>query len=127
MRVADHLRNARKSSDFTRCALGIASRDNDFAIWVTAPDAANSGAGVLFSGGSYCAGIKDYVISSSRGAGTVQSPIPELPLDGRPVGLGGAATEIFYVKAGHAHILAYIQHSLRETPDRKARVFLRFR
>jgi hypothetical protein len=34
--------------------------------------------------------------------------LQELPLDGSPVRLGGAATEIFYVKAGHGTILAYM-------------------
>jgi len=127
VRIADHVRNARKGRHLTRGTLGIAARDNDFAVGIATPDAPYGRTGVLFGGSSYCAGIKDYVISPSRGGGAVQPGIPELLLDGRPVGLGRAATEIFYVKAGHAHILAYIQHSLRETPDRKARVFLRFR
>jgi hypothetical protein len=108
MRVADHLRNASKSSDLSGGALGIAAGDNDLAVRVTAPDAANGGPGVLFGGGSYCAGIKDYVISSGRGIGAAESQISKLLLDRSPVGLGGAAAEIFYVKAGHRTILAYV-------------------
>src|SRR6266567_3586829 len=39
--------------------------------------------------------------------GPDESVLAELPLDGSTVGLGGAAAEIFYVKAGHQTILAY--------------------
>ena len=115
MRVADHLRNPRQTSDLRGGALGIAAGYNDFAVRVAAPDAANGSPGVLFGASRNCAGIKDYVISSSRGSGPVQPPVSELLLDGSSVGLGGAAAEIFYVKAGHAPILAYIQLSLPET------------
>jgi hypothetical protein len=124
--VADHLRDAGKGSDLMGSALGIAARDQDLAIRVAAQDAANRSTGVLFRGSSYCAGIKDYVISSGGSRGALQPTISELLLDGSPIGLGGAATEIFYVKAGHAPILAYIQLSLRETPGHGARVVLRF-
>jgi hypothetical protein len=108
------------------CALGVAAGDQDLAIRVAAPEAANCSTGVLFRGSSYCAGIKDYVISPGGSLCALKPPISELLLDGSPISLGGAATEIFYVKAGHAPILAYIQLSLRDTLGRGAQVVLRF-
>jgi len=115
VRVADHLRDAGKRRNLIGSALGIATRDQDLAIRVAAPDAANRSTSVLFRSRSYCTGIKDYVISPGGSLGTLQPPISELLLDGGSVGLGGAAAEIFYVKAGHAPILAYIQLSSRDT------------
>ena len=41
-------------------------------------------------------------------SGAIKSEVLELMFDGGPVGLSGAASEIFYVKAGHRTILAYI-------------------
>jgi hypothetical protein len=41
--------------------------------------------------------------------------LPELLFNGGAVGLGRTAAEIFYVKAGHATILAYIHLGMRGT------------
>ena len=103
------MRNARKRGHILRGTLGIAASHNDFAVGINSADAANGGAGVLFSGRGYCTGIKYYVISPGGARRALQSALPELLLYSCAVSLSRAATEIFYVKAGHAPILAYIQ------------------
>ena len=102
------MRNAGQCRDLIGRALGIAAGHNDFAVGVLPPDAANGRAGVLFGGGSDCAGVQDHDVGVGRGLGSVQALRPKLLLYSSAVGLSGPTAEIFYVKAGHAPILAYI-------------------
>lgn len=125
MRVADYMRNASQGRDLSRRALGITASNDDSAVGVAAANTANGGTGVLFGGSRNCTGIKDYVISLRGGRSAARSKLTKLLLYSCPIRLSGAATEIFYVKAGHAPILAYIPVPLRGAPDRGANGFLR--
>lgn len=106
--IADHMRNTREGRDFSRRALGVAAGHNNFAVWVLAPDATNGGPGVLFGGRGNGAGVQDHKVGTGWGFGSIQALLPELLLYSGTVGLSGPTAEIFYVKAGHAPILAYI-------------------
>ena len=108
MGVANDLRDAGQQCDLLGRTLGVTSRHNDFAAWIVPLDAANSRARVLFGSSSNCAGIKHYVISLGCDLGAVHAAVAKLLLDSRSIRLSRAATEIFYVKTGHAPILAYI-------------------
>src|SRR5205823_5042149 len=94
-------------------SLSVAASDNDFAVRVLAADAPNSRSRVLFGGCSYGTGVQDYVVSRLGSLCAGQSSFPELLLDGGTVRLSSPAAEIFYVKAGHAPILAYIHLPMR--------------
>jgi hypothetical protein len=108
------MRNAGKSGNFGGGALGIAARHNDFAVRVLPANAPNSSPGVLFGRRGYCAGVQNDVLGPARGVSPLHPMVPELPFNRGAVRLSGAATEIFYVKAGHATILAYIHLAVRK-------------
>src|SRR5205085_10565447 len=81
------------------------------ASGILAPDAANARPGVLFSRGSHGAGVQHHELCTFA-ASTVEPSVQELPLNCCPISLGCAAPEIFYVKAGHRTILAYVHLSM---------------
>ena len=108
MRVPHYGRNPRQRSDFGGRALSITPGHNDFAAGILSADPPDSGTGVLFRGSSNCAGVQDYVAGSIAIGRPIQPQGPKLLLNGGAVGLGGPATEILYVKAGHGTILAYL-------------------
>ena len=115
--IADHLRNTGECRDLFGCALGVTSRDNDLTIGIIAANAANGRAGVLFGGGGNRASVKDDPLGLPGGIGPLQAMLPELSLNGGTVRLSGPTAEIFYVKAGHATILAYIHLRMRNPPE----------
>ena len=113
MRVANNLCNPRQRRDLKGGSLGIAASDNDFAVRILTADASDSRSRVLFGGGGYGTGVQDYVVSGVGSVCAGQSSFPELLLDGGTVRLSSPASEIFYVKGGHAPILAYIYLPMR--------------
>ena len=98
----------RAGSDFGGRALSITPGHNDFAAGILPANPPDSGTGVLFRGSSNRAGVQDYVAGNIAIGRPIQPQRPKLLLNGSTVGLGGPATEIFYVKAGHGTILAYV-------------------
>ena len=117
MGIADHMRDAGQCRDLFGRALSVTSRDNDLTIGIVTTNAANGGAGVLFSGGGNRAGIENDPFGLAWGIGPMEALVPELSLNGGTVRLSGPTAEIFYVKAGHATILAYIHLRMRNPLD----------
>ena len=111
VRIANDLGNARQGSDLSRGALCVAARNYYFASGIFAPDAANARPGILFSRGSDGAGVQHYELCIFAGS-AVETLVQELPLNCCAIGLSCAAPEIFYVKAGHRTILAYVHLSM---------------
>ena len=68
-------------------------------------DAADRCAGIFVGRGGDGAGVQNDEFGFRSARRTLESAIFELPLDGRTVGLGRAATEILDVKAGHTSIV----------------------
>jgi len=99
--------NAGQGGNFAGGALGVAAGNYYFAGGIFAADAAEGGAGVLFGGSGDGAGVQNNDFRGSRAVGAVEAAVAELLLYSGSVGLGGAAAEIFDVKAGHRTILAY--------------------
>ena len=108
MRVPNYREDSRQRGDFSGYALGIAASHNDFATGILPPDPPDHGAGVLFRRSSNRAGVQNHVAGGVPVGRSIQPQSPKLLLDGGPIGLGCAAAEIFYVKAGHRTILAYV-------------------
>lgn len=117
MGIADHMRDAGQCRDLFGRALSVTSRDNDLTIGIVTANAANGSAGILFGGGGNRTGIENDPLGLSRGIGPLHALIHELTLNGGTVRLSGPAAEIFYVKAGHATILAYIHLRMRNPLD----------
>lgn len=109
VRVADDERHAGEVGNFLRGALGIAAGNYYLAFGIFPADSANRGTSVLFSGSRYSTGIKHHEPRPVGVVGLVDSELPKLLLNRGSIGLCCAATEIFYVKAGHGTILAYVQ------------------
>ena len=113
VRVANYMRNAGERRNFGGGALSITARHNDFAVGILPADAPNRRPRVLFCRGSHRASVQDNVLCPSRRLCPEQSQLPKLPFNCGAVRLSSPAAEIFYVKAGHASILAYIHLRMR--------------
>jgi hypothetical protein len=96
--VSDDSSHAGHSGKLIWRALGIASGDDDLRAWVAAMRAANEGARGSVGLGCDGAGIHDDDIG---GEGLAQIQSAQVSGDGLAVGAGGAAAEMFNVKAGH--------------------------
>ena len=108
VRVADHVRDARKRGDLFGSALGVTPRDNNFCQRILALDAADSGTGILIGGIRNCTGVQNYEIGL-RGGRRGQAPGFELARQGGAIGLSGAASEVFDVVGGHGTMLAQVR------------------
>src|SRR5579864_5548318 len=108
VRVANDTGDPRQSRNLLRRPLRVTSGNHDFAARILAPDAPDGRTSVLFGGGSNRTGVKNQPFSGRWVTSAFQTSFPELLLDGRTIGLSRSATEIFYVKACHGTILAYI-------------------
>ena len=97
-------------------ALGVAAGNYYFAPGIVAPNASNCGPGVLFGGSCYSAGIEHYELCASRTLCPGEALFPKLLFDRRAVRLSSSTTEIFYVKAGHPTILAYVDRKVLPKP-----------
>jgi hypothetical protein len=106
--ISYDVRYTRKRCDLFGGTLCVTAGDNNFTKTIVSPNAADGCPCVLFGGGSYRAGIKDNPVCLSYLSSTLKSQLPKLLLNRSAVSLSSAATEIFYVKAGHRSILAYI-------------------
>ena len=93
-------------------ALGVAAGNYYLAPGIVAPNASNCGPSVLFGGSCYSAGIKHYELCTSRTLCPGEALFPKLLFDRRAVRLSSSTTEIFYVKAGHPTILAYVDRKV---------------
>ena len=109
MRVADDKVDARQSCDLFRSALRVTAGDDDSGFRILPADSANRGAGVLIGACCYGAGVQDYNGGLRRTRGADEPTLFELPFEGGAIGLGGAATEVFYKESGHMSILAHRQ------------------
>ena len=89
-------------------ALGIATGNQDLAVWIFAMDASNGGPSVMIRRGGHGTGIEDYNIGQVGIPGTAKPAIFELSLDRRSVGLRRATAEVLYIKAGHKSIIATV-------------------
>ena len=118
VRVPYNQGNTWQGRHFAGRPLRIASGNYYFASRVLAPDAPDCRPRILFGGSRYRTGIKDDKPRLTAFRGTIQPLLPKLSLDGSSVGLGSPASEIFYVKAGHRTILAYIRLWMGQ-PDRE--------
>jgi len=115
VRVADDMRDTAQGSDFLGSALRIAAGDDDAGLGILALNAADGGAGILISGRGHCAGIEYDDRGLARGGGARKAEFLELTFERGAVGLGGAATEVFYVISGHISMLA---HRVARIPTR---------
>jgi len=104
MGIADYPVNAGQGGEFLGSALGVASRHQDAAGRILAMEAANGGARVAVGRRGYGAGIKDDNIGELR-AGANHSLGAQLAIYNRAIGLGGPASEVLNVKAGHGDII----------------------
>ena len=86
--------------------MGIAASNHDFAARILPFGPPDGGPRILFGGSGNRAGVQDYVAGGVPVGRSVQPQLAKLVLDSGAVGLGSAAAEIFYVKAGHRTILA---------------------
>src|SRR5437870_3838381 len=107
VRIAHNTGNTWKGRDLGRGALSVASGNYYCAIGIFTPNAPDCRPCVRLGGSSHRASIQNHNAGVASRCGPDESVLAELPLDGSTVGLGGAAAEIFYVKAGHGTILAY--------------------
>src|SRR5581483_6609457 len=102
-------------------SLGIAAGHNDFALRVLPPNSSDGSPSVLFGGGRNRTCIQNDKLGLLGGFSSGQPTVPKLLLDSSAVGLSGPTAEIFYVKAGHAPILAYIHLRCgRQGTDRRS-------
>ena len=106
MRVTDDLAHARKRSYFLRRALRITAGHDDPAIGILAANASNGRPGILVGSRGDGTGIQNYDLGFERPGSADRAVVAKLPLDRGAVCLGGTASEVFYVKAGHGSILA---------------------
>jgi hypothetical protein len=100
-----------------RRALGVAPGNYYFASGVLATYTAYCRSRVLLRGSCYSTSIKHYKSRTSGVFCPPQTLFPELLFNSGSVRLGGAATEIFYVKAGHGTILAYVHLRFSDVPE----------
>ena len=105
VRVADDATDLRQCGDFLRGALGVTSSYYDLAFGIVTTNAADRGAGVPVGFAGYGTGINHNNVGFSGMDGRAQALVDELALDDGAIGLGGAASEILYVKAPHGSIL----------------------
>ncbi len=108
VRITNHAGNARQDCNLLRGSLGVTSGNQDFAPRIFAPDAPNGRPRVRLGGSSHRASVQNHNAGVTSRCGPDKPALTELLLDGSTVGLGSAAAEIFYVKAGHGTILAYV-------------------
>ena len=108
MRVSYYGKDSRQNCDFGGDALGIAASDNDFAARILPSDPPDGCPCILFGGGRNRTGVQNYIPGGIPVGRSVQPQFAKLVLDSGTVSLGSAAAEIFYVKAGHRTILAYV-------------------
>ena len=101
VRVADYERDAGESGDFFRGALGVAAGDDDFCIWIGGMEFADSVAGLRVGGSGNGAAVDNDEIGGRGGMRQGTAAVEQLAFDRGPIGLGGAASELFDVKGGH--------------------------
>ena len=101
MRVPDDPRHSGNPGNLVRRSLRVAPGYQDLAFGVLAMDSPDGGAGVLVGGGGYRTGVEHHDLGVGGSAGPSEAPGLKLALNGRSVSLGGAAAEVFHVKARH--------------------------
>ena len=116
VRIPHNQGDAWQVRDFDGRPLRIAPSNYYFAGRVLALDTPDCRPCILFCGSRYRAGVKDHELCGGTFRGTIKPLLLKLSLDGSPVSLGGPAAEIFYVKAGHRTILAYIRLWMGQLP-----------
>src|ERR1700747_1313415 len=99
VRITHNQGNTRESRDFLRSPLRVTSGNHDSALGIFPLDAANGRPRVRLGGSGHRAGVQNHNAGLTSGCGPNEPLLAELLLDGGAVGLGGAASEIFYVKA----------------------------
>ena len=112
VRITNDLRNAGQGRDLAGGALSVTTRNYYLATGILAADAPDAGSGILLSRSSDSAGVKHHELCISTGPGPFESLIEELSFNCGTLSLGGAASEILYVKTGHRTILAYVHLSM---------------
>ncbi len=105
VRVTYNPGHSRQRSQFFWRALGVAAGYQDAAIRIHSLQSPNRSAGVFVSALGHGTGVQDNDFGVPGRSGAFQSAIEKLPLQRCAIGLGRAATKIFYVEAGHAPIL----------------------
>ena len=101
VRVPDHNADPWQGRDFLRSALRVAAGHHDLCGWILAMDAADRGASIVVGGRSDSAGIQYNHSGFGRSGSPDETALLELVFERRAVGLGGAATKIFYIVSRH--------------------------
>ena len=101
MRIADDEVNAGQRSDFFRRPLSVAAGDDDSRVRVLAAHAPDGSTRILIRTVGYRAGVQDYDGRLPDAGCARQAPLFELAFKSRPIGLGSAASKIFYKEFGH--------------------------
>jgi hypothetical protein len=105
MRISDDQADAWERRNFLRRSLGVAAGYEYLRIRIVAVYAANGGASVLIRRRCNRASVENHDLRATRGAGTLETAIEQLPLDGSAVGLGGPASEVLNMVGRHGLII----------------------
>ena len=101
--VADDIGNAGESGNFFGRALSIAARDKNASGGIGSVDFADGVASLSVSGGGDGAGVQNDDVGCGRIGSENAALFAELPLNGRAVGLSGAASELLDKKGAHGN------------------------
>jgi hypothetical protein len=93
--------NAREDGDFLGRALSVTAGYEDACGRISRMNLADSVASLGVSGGGNSAGVKDYNVGLGSVGSRNRALVAELPFDGRAVGLGCPATELFDKEGAH--------------------------
>jgi len=88
-----------------RSPLRVAPRHQNAAIRVHPPQPPDGRARIFIGAIRHRAGVEHDNLGFASRPSAVQSALQKLPLQRRPIRLGGAAAKILYVEASHAPIL----------------------
>lgn len=106
MRVADHCGHTPQRGNLLWSTLGVASGDDDLGFGVLPLNAADGSPSILIGRVRDRTSVQDDQIGVRRWR-VIESPLFELALERRAVGLGGATPEIFHVIGRHLAMLSH--------------------
>jgi hypothetical protein len=102
--VANYLTHTGQCCNLLGRTLGVTPGDHDLTVRILTTNAADGGSGVAIGGSGDRAGVQHDDFGFGCMISAQQSALTELALDRGAVRLGGAATEVFYIKAGHGFL-----------------------
>ena len=99
--IADDPGDTGERCQFFGSALGVAADDDNADGGVGGVELSNGVAGLSVGGGCDGAGVDDDYVGGCRGGGRGATTVEQLALEGRAIGLRGAATELLDEEARH--------------------------